>query len=105
MLRELLATALLLLALALSPIQIFASTRHHPTAVTSATATDGSLQQFDTEAAAQSRCPSDTVVWLNTKTGIWHEKGMRWYGNTKQGAYVCRKEAAGAGDRDTKNGE
>ena len=51
------------------------------------------MQQFDTEAAAQSHCPSDTVVWLNTKTGIWHEKGMRWYGNTKQGAYVCRKEA------------
>lgn len=33
------------------------------------------LATFQTEAAAQAHCPSDTVVWLNTKTGIWHEKG------------------------------
>jgi hypothetical protein len=30
---------------------------------------------------------------------------MRWYGNTKHGAYVCRKEADAAGDRDTHNGQ
>jgi hypothetical protein len=104
MLHRFLAAALLL-ATALLPVQSFATTRHHQAAATSAAASDGSMQQFDTEASAQSHCPSDTVVWLNTKTGIWHEKGMRWYGNTKQGAYVCRKEAAGAGDRDTKNGQ
>jgi len=46
---------------------------------------------FATEAAAQAHCPSDAVVWLNTNTGIYHEKGMRWYGRTKHGAYVCRK--------------
>jgi hypothetical protein len=65
----------------------------------------GSLQLFDTEAAAQKHCPKDEVVWLNTRTGIYHEKGMRWYGNTKEGAYVCRKEADAAGDRDTRNGQ
>lgn len=65
----------------------------------------GPLAMFATEAAAQAHCPSDVVVWLNTKTGIWHEKGMRWYGRTKQGAYVCRKEAAAAGYRDTENGQ
>jgi hypothetical protein len=63
------------------------------------------LQLFDTEAAAQKHCPRDQVVWLNTNTGIYHEKGMRWYGNTKHGAYVCRKEADAAGDRDTHNGQ
>jgi hypothetical protein len=63
------------------------------------------LPMFDSESAAQAHCPSDTVVWLNTKTGIWHEKGMRWYGRTRQGAYVCRKEAAAAGFRDTRNGQ
>jgi len=65
----------------------------------------GSPAMFTTEDAAQAHCPSDVVVWLNTKTGIWHEKGMRWYGRTKQGAYVCRKEAAAAGYRDTENGQ
>jgi hypothetical protein len=60
---------------------------------------------FETEAAAQRHCPSDTVVWLNTKSGIYHLKGERWYGNTKYGAYVCKKEADAAGDRETQNGQ
>jgi hypothetical protein len=60
---------------------------------------------FDTEAAAQKHCPSDEVVWLNIPTGIYHEKGMRWYGRTKSGAYVCRKEDNAVGDRDTRNGQ
>lgn len=63
------------------------------------------LPMFTTEDAAQTHCPHDTVVWLNTKTGVWHEKGMRWYGRTKEGAYVCRREAAAAGYRDTRNGQ
>lgn len=65
----------------------------------------GPLATFSSEETAQAHCPSDVVVWLNTKTGIWHEKGMRWYGRTKYGAYVCRKEAAAAGYRDTENGQ
>lgn len=64
-----------------------------------------SIAMFSSEDAAQAHCRSDVVVWLNTKTGIWHEKGMRWYGRTKQGAYVCRKEAVAAGYRDTENGQ
>lgn len=63
------------------------------------------VAMFATEQSAQTHCPRDVVVWLNTKTGIWHEKGMRWYGRTKQGAFVCRKEAAAAGYRDTMNGQ
>jgi hypothetical protein len=65
----------------------------------------GSLQLFSSESAAQKHCPRDEVVWLNTNSGIYHEKGMRWYGNTKAGAYVCRKEADAAGDRNTRNGQ
>jgi hypothetical protein len=60
---------------------------------------------FDTEAAAQKHGPRDVVVWLNTPTGVYHDKGMRWYGRTKHGAYVCKKEADAAGDRDTRNGQ
>ncbi|HEY4441388.1 MAG TPA: hypothetical protein VGN14_13090 [Candidatus Elarobacter sp.] len=65
----------------------------------------GSLQLFSSEATARAHCPKDEVVWLNTNSGIYHEKGMRWYGNTKAGAYVCRREADAAGDRDTRNGQ
>jgi hypothetical protein len=60
---------------------------------------------FDTEAGAQAHCPRDVVVWLNTNSGVYHEKGMRWYGRTKHGGYVCRREADAAGDRDTRNGQ
>jgi len=60
---------------------------------------------FDTEAAAQNHCPSDIVVWLNTKSHVYHEKGQLYYGHTKQGAYVCKKEADADGDRETKNGK
>lgn len=58
-------------------------------------------QEFDTEAAAVRRCGSE-VVWLNIKTGVYHAKGTEFYGNTKNGAYVCRKDADAAGDRAAK---
>lgn len=67
--------------------------------------TAGLLAMFATEGAAQAHCPKDQVVWLNTSSLIYHEKGMRWYGRTRHGAYVCRKEADAAGDRDTRNGQ
>ncbi len=51
-----------------------------------------SISMFSTEDAAQTHCPRDVVVWLKTKTGIWRI-GMRWYRRTRQGAYVCRREA------------
>jgi len=74
-------------------------------ATTTASASSVVLDKFATEDAAQAHCPKDEVVWLNTASGIYHEKGMRWYGKTKHGAYVCRKEADAAGDRDTRNGQ
>ena len=86
--------AAFLLCFALSP-RAYAAT-HHATAVTASQ----TIPMFDSKAVAQSHCPSDEVVWLNTLSGIYHEKGMRWYGRTKCGAYVCRKEAVAAGEDD-----
>lgn len=60
---------------------------------------------FATPSGAQRHCPNDTVVWLNTRSGIYHLQGERWYGNTEQGAYVCEREANHAGDRETRNGQ
>lgn len=62
-------------------------------------------QHFHSEQEAQRHCPHDQVVWLNTKTSIYHLKGERWYGATKNGVYVCRKEADAEGDRITRNGQ
>jgi hypothetical protein len=62
-------------------------------------------QRFQFEAQAKQHCPADTVVWLNIPTHVYHFKGMRWYGSTKSGAYVCRKEADAEGDRPTRNGQ
>jgi hypothetical protein len=60
---------------------------------------------YTSPVAAQAHCASDTVVWLNTRTDVYHYQGERWYGNTKEGAYVCERQAEAAGDRPTKNGQ
>jgi len=38
-------------------------------------------------------------VWVNTKSGIYHCPGSRWYGTTKQGKYMSECEALKAGYR------
>ena len=58
---------------------------------------------YTSEAAAQSHCPTDTVVWANTKSKIYHVSGSDWYGKTKQGAYMCQKESEQSGFRAAKN--
>lgn len=63
------------------------------------------LTNFPTETQAHQHCPTDTVVWLNLPTGIYHLKGQRWYGRTNSGAYVCQGEADHAGMRSTRNGQ
>jgi hypothetical protein len=60
---------------------------------------------YATQAEAQRHCPTDTIVWLNIPTRIYHMQGERWYGRTKSGAYVCKQDADHAGDRKTQNGQ
>jgi hypothetical protein len=69
------------------------------------TAYSAQLSLFSADDQAKQHCPSDVVVWLNLPTHIYHWKGMRWYGNTKNGSYVCKKEADGNGNRGTLNGQ
>ena len=99
---KIIASALAVLVFLVSPEPSFAT--KHKTTATAPVAT-GNLQLFSSERAAQRHCPRDEVVWLNTNSGIYHEKGMRWYANTKSGAFVCKAEADAAGDRDTRNGQ
>jgi hypothetical protein len=58
--------------------------------------------QFADEASAKARCPSETVVWVNLPSKIYHFVGTRSYGTTKRGAYMCEKEAIAADDRASK---
>ena len=42
---------------------------------------------------------SSTRVWVNTKSGVYHCPGTRWYGATKSGEYTTERQARAAGDR------
>jgi hypothetical protein len=54
--------------------------------------------QFATEAEAKAHCPSGVVVWLNTRSKVYHLAGTGEYGKTRSGAYMCREDAARAGN-------
>jgi hypothetical protein len=55
--------------------------------------------EFTTEAQAKGRCPYDMVVWVNTKSSIYHFPGSHRYGNTLHGAYMCEADAKATGHR------
>jgi hypothetical protein len=76
--------------------------RTTPTAATRQAAPIGA-NQFTSEAQAKGRCPSDTVVWVNLDSKIYHFAGSRNYGTTKEGAYMCEKDALAASFRAAKN--
>jgi hypothetical protein len=59
--------------------------------------------QFTSEADAKARCPSDTVVWVNESSKIYHFAGHKNYGHTKVGAYMCERDATAAGNRAAKD--
>ena len=58
---------------------------------------------FTADAQAKAHCPADTVVWVNTKSGVYHFAGTHNYGTTKQGTYMCEADAKAAGDRAAEN--
>lgn len=74
---------------------------------TAATAKGGSQSaagaEYSTETAAKSHCPSDTVVWVNKSSKIFHFSGTPDYGHSKRGAYMCEKQATAAHFRAAKN--
>jgi hypothetical protein len=65
---------------------------------------DASLEvgQFADEGSAKARCPTDTVVWVNLPSKVYHFAGTRSYGATKRGAYMCEKDAIANEDRASK---
>ena len=101
MIRRLCAVALLVLAASCGHKDTQSATS--TTTVNTPAAAAANPPGFIDEASAKKHCASDEVVWLNTKSKIYHLKGTHYYGTTKQGEYACRKEADAAGDRNSKS--
>jgi hypothetical protein len=74
-----------------------------PPTQTEATPLPLSAGEFSSEQQARARCPSDTVVWVNNLSHVYHynvvsSHGHNYYGNTAEGAYMCEADARAAGD-------
>ncbi len=48
----------------------------------------------DTEARTP---PKKGMVWVNTKSDVYHMEGDRWYGKTKEGKFMTEEEAIKSG--------
>jgi hypothetical protein len=59
--------------------------------------------QFETARQAKDHCPTDTVVWANLSSKVYHFYGERGYGSTRRGAYVCEADALSVGMKSGKN--
>jgi hypothetical protein len=77
------------------------TTAPKPSAPTAGTATTAS--QFATEGEAKRHCASDTVVWVNNQSKVFHLAGTKYYGKTKQGAYMCQQDSERSGFSAAKN--
>lgn len=61
--------------------------------------------QSANEADAKARCGSDSVVWVNTKSRVYHLEGSSPFGHTKHGAFMCRADADKTGRCHVAKGE
>ena len=62
-----------------------------------------SSNRFATESAAKAHCSDDTVVWVaSSRSRVYHLSGDRSYGRSRRGAYLCLKDAPGAGMRQSR---
>ena len=48
--------------------------------------------------------PAAGMVWVNTKSKVFHRQGDRWYGKTKEGKFMTEADALKEGYRPSKEG-
>jgi endonuclease G, mitochondrial len=65
--------------------------------------TSASSAGYGSETDAKKHCPGETVVWINTRSQVYHFASSPFYGNTKNGAYMCEKDTVSGGFRSAKN--
>jgi hypothetical protein len=68
-----------------------------------ASAKTAAANEFSTEPQAKAHCPADTVVWANLTSKVYHFSGTRFYGETKNGVYMCERDSVAGGMRAAKN--
>ena len=74
-----------------------------PPGPASCTPPNTSGDNSSTEAEAKAHCATDTVVWVNLRSKIYHFSGNRNYGTTTNGEYMCEHDAVAAEMRPAKN--
>jgi hypothetical protein len=45
------------------------------------------------------------LVWVNSKTHVYHSQKSRWYGTTREGKYMTEEEAKADGNRPARSSE
>ncbi len=58
--------------------------------------------QYTNEVDAKNGCRGDTVVWVNLRSGVYHESASKSYGATKSGVYMCERDSVAGGFRASK---
>lgn len=54
---------------------------------------------FNEDTTAQTRCPLDTVVWLDTHSHLYYGVHSKMYANTPHGGFGCLAEVKAAGNK------
>jgi hypothetical protein len=62
-------------------------------------------QDSSNPSSSQAAQSQELQVWVNTKTGIYHYPGTRWYGKTNEGKSMSEKDAIAQGYRAARNGQ
>ncbi|MGH9435402.1 MAG: hypothetical protein ACRD06_05325 [Terriglobia bacterium] len=88
--------AILGLCLSLTAMPSFAKSKKSKKAQAATTA------QTSTSKQTAQQAPSNGMVWVNPKSKVFHVKGDRWYGKTKNGKYMTEAEAVKEGYRQAK---
>ena len=86
-----------------SPLQARSPANHCARPAPTTQGRPAAANEFSTEAQAKAHCPTDTVVWVNLSSKVYHFSGTRYYGNTEHGAYICERDTAALGMRAAKN--
>jgi len=102
--RNRLAVPLRMIALALAVLLPFGAATAQ-TAETARTSHHRHRAAKTPHKATSANVSGGVKVWVNTKTGVYHLPGTRWYGNTKEGKFIGEAAARAEGDRSAANGQ